>query len=101
MDTAYLARLSFAEQEMAFITEGDGYEKTILSDLQHAWILLRESVVEMGRFDNWNRLLLHIDEAMSGETVRKIDRMPPLLLIIRNLRLQGEHLQWSWRILKR
>jgi hypothetical protein len=32
---------------MAFPTESSGYEKTILSDLQGAWILLRESVVEV------------------------------------------------------
>jgi hypothetical protein len=30
---------------MAFKTEPTGYEKTILSDLQGAWIVLRESVI--------------------------------------------------------
>lgn len=74
---------------MAFLTESSGYEKTILSDLQGAWILLRESIVETDGFDGWDRVLFHIDEAMSWESVRNLDRMPPLLLIVRNLCLQG------------
>ncbi len=74
---------------MSFTTESSGYEKTILSDLQGAWILLRESVVETGGFEGMNPVLFHIDEAMSWESVRNLGRMPPLLLIIRNLCLQG------------
>jgi len=74
---------------VAFPTESSGYEKTILSDLQGAWILLRESVVEAAGFSGRDRVLFHIDEAMSWESVRNLDRMPPLLLIIRNLCLQG------------
>ena len=35
-------------------------------------------------------LLFHIDEAMSWESVRNLRLMPPLLLIIRNLCLQGK-----------
>src|SRR5208282_1578513 len=81
--------LWLSEQEMAFPIERSGYEKTILSDLQGAWILLRESVVDTDGFDGWDRVLFHIDEAMSWESVRNIGRMPPLLLIIRNLCLQG------------
>ena len=75
---------------MTFTTESSGYEKTILSDLQGAWMLLRESVADTGGFDGWDRVLFHIDEAMSWESVRNLGRMPPLLLIIRNLCLQGE-----------
>ncbi len=74
---------------MAFPTENSGYEKTILSDLQGAWFLLRDSVVDTQGFDGCDRVLFHIDEAMSWESVRNLDRMPPLLLIIRNLCLQG------------
>jgi hypothetical protein len=74
---------------VAFLKESSGYEKTILSDLQGAWILLRQSVVETDGFDSWDRVLFHIDEAMSWESVRNLDRMPPLLLIVRNLCLQG------------
>jgi len=75
---------------MTFPTESSGYVKTILSDLQGAWQLLRESVVETNGFKEWDRVLFHIDEAMSWESVRNLERMPPLLTIIRNLCLQGE-----------
>jgi hypothetical protein len=75
---------------MAFPTEPTGYEKTILSDLQGAWIVLRESVANCTRFEGCDRVLFHIDEAMSWETVRNLRLMPPLLLIIRNLCLQGK-----------
>ncbi len=75
---------------MAFPTEHTGYEKTILSDLQGAWAVLRESVVDTKGFDGWDRVLFHIDEAMSWETVRNLDQMPSLLLIIRILCSQGK-----------
>jgi hypothetical protein len=75
---------------MAFPTERTGCEKTILSDLQGAWLLLRDSVVDAKGFGGWDRVLFHIDEAMSWETVRDLARMPPLLLIVRNLCSQGE-----------
>jgi len=74
---------------MPFYTESNCYDKTILSDLQGAWALLRDSVVESGGFDGAGRVLFHIDEAMSWETVRNLRLMPPLLLIIRNLCVQG------------
>jgi len=50
---------------MAFIEEPTGHEKTILSDLQGAWGLLRQSVVDSGGFEGWDRALFHVDEAMS------------------------------------
>ena len=75
---------------MAFKTEPTGYEKTILSDLQGAWGVLRESIVNSAGFEGWDRALFHIDEAMSWETVRNLRLMPPLLLVIRNLCLQGK-----------
>ena len=74
---------------MAFPTEKTGYVKTILSDLQGAWQILRDSVVNAAGFSDWDRVLFHIDEAMSWESVRNLDQMPPLLLIIRNLCAQG------------
>lgn len=74
---------------VAFATEQTGYEKTILSDLQGAWTLLRQSVVDTSGFENADRVLFHIDEAMSWETVRNLHRMPQLLLTIRNLCRQG------------
>lgn len=74
---------------VSFPTESTGYEKTILSDLQGAWSVLRQSVAEKAGFEGWDRLLFHIDEAMSWETVRHLERMRPLLVIIRNLALQN------------
>ena len=74
---------------MRFPTEPSGYHKTILSDLQGAWEVFRQSVVDSGGFENWDRVLFHTDEAMSWETVRNLDRMPPLVLIIRNLCIQS------------
>lgn len=63
-------------RKMTFPTESSGYEKFILSDLQGVWILFRESVVSAQPFDGCDRVLFHIDEAMSLETVRNLDRMP-------------------------
>ncbi len=49
-------------------TEQTGYIKTSLSDLQGAWENLREAVVNNFGFPNSDKLLFHIDEAMSWET---------------------------------
>ena len=75
---------------MPFQEEPKGYEKTILSDLQGAWEMLRDSIVGSAGFEGWDRALFHVDEAMSWETVRNLKRMPPLLLLIRNICTQGE-----------
>jgi hypothetical protein len=75
---------------MPFTQEPTGYEKTVLSDLQGAWSLLRESVGDAAGFEGWDRAIFHIDEAMSWETVRNLKRMPPLLLIIGNICMQGK-----------
>ena len=75
---------------MPFNEESTGYEKTILSDLQGAWSVLRDSIVDAAGFEGWDRAIFHIDEAMSWESVRNLKRMPPLLLIIRNLCAQGK-----------
>jgi len=50
---------------MGFIKEPSGYYKTALSDLQGAWGNLRETVVNNFGFPNSDKLLFHIDEAMS------------------------------------
>ena len=76
---------------MSFTKEQTGYEKTILSDLQGAWGLLRQSVVETKEgFEGWERVVFHIDEAMSWESVRNLQRMSPLILIIKNICTQGQ-----------
>jgi len=74
---------------MVFIEEATGYGKTILSDLQGSWSVLRQSIVETQGFDGASRALFHIDEATSWENVRNLKNMPPLLLIIRNICNQG------------
>nr|WP_320190759.1 hypothetical protein [uncultured Desulfobacter sp.] len=75
---------------MTIQTESTGYEKTILSDLQGAWINFRKSVIKDAGFPGWENVLFHTDEAMSWETVRNLKLMPPLVLVIRNLCLQGK-----------
>lgn len=50
---------------------------------------MRTTITEQAGFEGWDKLLFHIDEAMSWETVRHIERMEPLLVLIRNLALQG------------
>jgi len=74
---------------MKFKTEPTGYEKTILSDLQGAWNVFRQTVVDNVGFEGWENVLFHTDEAMSWETVRNLKLMPPLVVIIRNLCSQG------------
>ncbi|MFC1835506.1 hypothetical protein ACFL2Q_12340 [Thermodesulfobacteriota bacterium] len=55
---------------MKFYEEPPHYEKTILSDLQGGWGNLRQAVVENHPFLGSDKLLFHIDEAMSWESVR-------------------------------
>ena len=75
---------------MSFPTEPTQYNKTIFSDLQGAWGVFRQSVVDAWGFPGCDKVIFHIDEAMSWETVRNLTLMSPLILIIRNLCLQGE-----------
>jgi hypothetical protein len=75
---------------MAFYTEPTGYEKTALSDLQGAWGNLRKEVVEASPFPEWERILFHIDEAMSWESVRNLEQMRNTLLLIQNIAAQSE-----------
>jgi hypothetical protein len=85
---------------MTFFTEPTGYEKTILSDLQGAWGCLRDAVVDQAGFPGWDRMLFHIDEAMSWETVRHLERMEPLVVLIRNLALQGQAVEEIMELLE-
>jgi hypothetical protein len=52
----------------------DTYVKTALSDLQGAWIILRDAVVDNFGFPDSDKLLFHIDEAMSWESVHNLKR---------------------------
>ncbi len=75
---------------MSFEIEPTGYEKTVLSDLQGAWQLLRNEVVEQAGFPGWDRALFHIDEAMSWESVRNLQSMHKRLVLVRNLLRQDD-----------
>jgi hypothetical protein len=74
---------------MGFIKEPSGYYKTTLSDLQGAWSNLRETVVNNFGFPNSDKLLFHIDEAMSWECVRNLKLMKETLLLVHNLATQS------------
>ena len=85
---------------MSFETEPTGYEKTVLSELQGAWQILRNEVAEQAGFPGWERTLFHIDEAMSWESVRNLQRMHKSLVLVRNLigqdgvpKMVSEHLE--------
>ncbi|MBW1641736.1 MAG: hypothetical protein JRI53_07355 [Deltaproteobacteria bacterium] len=75
---------------MNFYKEPTGYFKTALSELQGAWEMLREAVVEEFGFQNSDKLLFHIDEAMSWESVRNLNLMEPLILLIHNIAKQSD-----------
>ncbi|WP_431065676.1 hypothetical protein [Methylotuvimicrobium sp.] len=75
---------------MAFIQEPTHYHKTVLSDLQGSWSLLRETVVNNFNFENADKLLFHIDEAMSWEFVRNLARMRATFILVRNIALQSQ-----------
>ena len=75
---------------MTFNTESEGYQKTALSDLQGAWSNFRSALVDADGMSNRNRLLFHVDEAMSWECVRDLKRMRELTLLIRNILVQSE-----------
>lgn len=70
---------------MSFKTEPTGYEKTAISDLQGSWIILRSSVVEHSGFPDSDKILFHIDEAMSWELVRNLQQMKSTLLLVQNI----------------
>jgi hypothetical protein len=83
---------------MGFNTEMTGYSKTALSDLQGSWQNLRNAVVEAWPFSECERLLFHIDEGMSWESVRNLKQMKATLLLIHNIATQAgaseEVIEW-------
>ena len=74
---------------MPFQREPDGYVKTAWSDCQGAWHNLREAVVDAHPFAESNRLLFHIDEGMSWESVRNLDLMRKALTLVENMTRQA------------
>ena len=75
---------------MGFTTEPTSYAKTALSDLQGAWVGLRDAVVDDFGFPDSDKLLFHIDEAMSWESVRNLKRMKSTLLLVQNIISQSD-----------
>ena len=75
---------------MGFYKEPTHYEKTALSDLQGAWTVLRDTVVENFGFPGSDKIIFHIDEAMSWECVRDLNQMYPLINLTHNLANQNE-----------
>ncbi len=75
---------------MGFNTEPTGYEKTAISDLQGAWENLRSAVIEKFGFPDSDKLLFHINEAMSWESVRNLKKMESTLLLVQNIVMQTE-----------
>lgn len=75
---------------MPFNTEPDGYLKTAWSDCQGAWGLLREAVVMAHPFPESKRLLFHIDEGTSWESVRDLGLMRKALTLIENIAGQAK-----------
>jgi len=74
---------------MSFFTEPEGFTKTILSDLQGAWDVLRQEVVDSKELECAPKVIFLIDEATSWETVRNLKNMKPFLTLIRNIATQG------------
>lgn len=74
---------------MGFESEPNNYSKTVLSDLQGAWQCLRGEVVDNFGFAGSEKLLFHIDEAMSWESVRDLGRMKSALLLVSNIIAQS------------
>jgi len=74
---------------MVFITEPTVYYKTVLSDLQGAWVNLRETVVNNFGIPGSDKLLFHIDEALSWECVRNIKLMKETYLLVQNISVQS------------
>jgi hypothetical protein len=70
---------------MEFYEEPHHYEKTIFSDLQGSWENLRAAVADNHPFPESERLLFHIDEGMSWESVRNLSLMRKALLLIQNI----------------
>ena len=75
---------------MTFITEPTGYEKTAISDLQGSWGNLRDTVVNNFGFPDSDKLLFHIDEAMSWESVRNLKLMKSTFILVQNIVTQTE-----------
>ena len=75
---------------MTFYQQPAGYVKTVLSDLQGAWGNLRRAVVDESERVDCGKLLFHIDEAMSWESVRNLEQMQKTFVLVQSLAQQLE-----------
>jgi len=73
---------------MSFYQEPTYYEKTILSDLQGAWEVLRDEVINEHANKDCSKLLLHINEAMSWESVRDLNHMKNTFVLVQSIAQQ-------------
>lgn len=74
-----------------FYTEKNSYKKTSLSDLQGAWENFRELLLGMHPFEDSNRVLFHVNEAMSWEIVRDLNEMKNIHLLVKNILKKTGH----------
>ena len=75
---------------MSFMKEHRTLYKTALSELQGSWQVLRAEVVKHHPFQDSDRLLFQIDEAMSWEAVRDLEYMRKNLLVIHNIAVHAK-----------
>ncbi|MDD5267426.1 MAG: hypothetical protein PHO08_09905 [Methylococcales bacterium] len=73
---------------MSFYQEPTHYEKTILSDLQGAWEVLRDAVIKEQASKDCSQLLFHINEAMSWESVRNLNHMKNTFVLVQSIAQQ-------------
>jgi hypothetical protein len=83
---------------MVFITKPTGYEKTAISDLQGSWGNLRDAVIDNFGFTDSDKLMFHINEAMSWESVRDLKLMKTTFILVQNIAVQAnapkEVIEW-------
>ncbi len=80
----------FKDQDMLFYQEKNSFYKTALSDLQGAWQNLRDEVLSFHPFEDSDRLLFQIDEAMSWESVNNFPHMGHIVLLIHNIATRSD-----------
>ena len=73
---------------MNFYQEPTHYEKTIISDLQGAWEVLRDEIIKEQASKDYSQLLFHINEAMSWESVRNLKHMKNTFVLVQSIAQQ-------------
>ena len=73
---------------ISFYQEPSHYEKSIFSDLQGAWEVLKDEAIKEHESKDCSRLLFHINEAMSWESVRDLNQMRNTLVLVQSIAQQ-------------